>query len=110
MWSATSVTIHSVLPLAVELLENIHAVLAEHDDTCPTAKALLLNPGNHGFLGWDVVYGLPILPDPRVAPKRVRVLCGVGWGGIFAGRPVIWDEAGNSFHPRGELIQSLKSA
>ncbi|PZR66255.1 MAG: hypothetical protein DLM63_09890 [Solirubrobacterales bacterium] len=40
-----------------------------------TPKAILLNPGNHELFGWDELWGIPVLPDERVAAKRFRIDC-----------------------------------
>ena len=40
-----------------------------------TPRAILLNPGNHELFGWDELWGIPVLPDERVAPKRFRIDC-----------------------------------
>ena len=39
------------------------------------AKAILLNPVDHELMGWDELWGLPVLPDDRVPTKRVRIDC-----------------------------------
>jgi hypothetical protein len=39
------------------------------------ARAILLNPGNHELFGWDELWGVPVLPDDRVAPQRFRIDC-----------------------------------
>ncbi|MEA2266760.1 MAG: hypothetical protein QOE27_2343 [Solirubrobacteraceae bacterium] len=38
-------------------------------------RAILLNPGNHELFGWDELWGIPVLPDDWVAPKRFRIDC-----------------------------------
>ena len=46
------------------------------DDSCPVpANAILLNPVDHGLIGWDELWGLPVLADDRVPTKRVRIQC-----------------------------------
>jgi hypothetical protein len=61
-----------------------------------------MHPGNHALVGWDEVLGLPVLPDPRVEPKRFRLLCGVGFGGHCADGLVFWDEDGQSYVVSGD--------
>jgi hypothetical protein len=86
------------MDLEIELLGRVREVLDEHDATCEqTPKAILLNPANHELLGWDEILGLPILPDPRVDPLRVKLVCGNhGWGGMFEGEKVWWRADGSS--------------
>jgi hypothetical protein len=58
------------------MLAFIRAGLDHHASTCPlTPRAVLLNPANHELFGWDELWGIPVLPDDRVAPKRFRVDC-----------------------------------
>ena len=47
-------------------------------------KAILLNPGNHELFGWDELWGIPVLADERVAPKRFRIDCDGSAFGIEA--------------------------
>ena len=62
--------------LEAEMLEFIRRGLDHHAQSCPLApKAILLNPGNHELFGWDELWGIPVLPDERVAPKRFRIDC-----------------------------------
>jgi hypothetical protein len=62
--------------LEAEMLEFIRRGLEHHAQSCPLApKAILLNPGNHELFGWDELWGIPVLPDERVAPKRFRIDC-----------------------------------
>ncbi|HEX4106533.1 MAG TPA: hypothetical protein VHX88_00275 [Solirubrobacteraceae bacterium] len=62
--------------LEAEMLAFIRAGLDHHAQSCPmTPKAILLNPGNHELFGWDELWGIPVLADPRVAPKRFRIDC-----------------------------------
>jgi hypothetical protein len=54
----------------------IRIALDRHNARCPLrAQGILLNPIDHGLLGWDRLWGLPVQPDARVAIKRVRVGC-----------------------------------
>ena len=58
------------------MLAFIRSGLDQHDRTCPLpAKAIFLNPGNYELFGWDEVFGVPVLPDARVRPKRFVVDC-----------------------------------
>ena len=58
------------------MLAFIRAGLDHHNGTCPMpARAILLNPANHELFGWDELWGVPVLPDERVAPKRFRIDC-----------------------------------
>ena len=62
--------------LEAEMLAFIRAGLDNHNKTCPMpAKAILLNPGNHELFGWDELWGVPVLADERVQPKRFRIDC-----------------------------------
>jgi hypothetical protein len=59
-----------------EMLAAIRAGLDHHASSCPmTPKGILLNPGNYELFGWDELWGVPVLPDDRVAPKRFRIDC-----------------------------------
>ncbi len=58
------------------MLAAIRKGLDHHASSCPLApRAILLNPGNHELFGWDELWGIPVLADDRVAPKRFRVDC-----------------------------------
>lgn len=62
--------------LEAEMLAFIRAGIDHHNQTCPmTPRAILLNPANHELFGWDELWGIPVLPDERVAPKRFRIDC-----------------------------------
>jgi hypothetical protein len=57
-------------------LAAIRAALDQHNATCPVAaNAILLNPVDHALIGWDELWGLPVLADERVPTKRVRIQC-----------------------------------
>ena len=57
-------------------LAAIRAALDQHNATCPVpANAILLNPVDHGLIGWDELWGLPVIADDRVPTKRVRIQC-----------------------------------
>ena len=38
-------------------------------------NAILLNPVDHQLIGWDELWGLPVISDDRVPTKRVRIQC-----------------------------------
>jgi hypothetical protein len=68
-----------------------------HAAACDTPpKAILLNPANHDFIGWDEALGLPVLPDPEVPTGKFRIHCGE-CGGQLGEAPVWWDEDGNAY-------------
>ena len=70
------------MELEIEMLLNVRAALADHDENCDSeVKAILMNPSNFDLIGWVEVLGLPVLHDERVEPKMARVVCGVGAGG-----------------------------
>jgi hypothetical protein len=84
--------------LEIEILEHIQAAWEQHAAECDRPpKAILFNPGNHGLVGWDEVFGLPVLPDERVEPKRFLLVCGVGHGGYCAEGDVWWDAEGKPY-------------
>ncbi len=57
-------------------LAAIRAALDHHNESCPVpANAILLNPVDKELIGWDELWGLPVLPDDRVPTKRVRIQC-----------------------------------
>jgi hypothetical protein len=71
--------------LEAEMLEFIRRGIDHHAKTCPLApRAILLNPGNHELFGWDELWGIPVLADDRVAPKRFRIDCDGSAFGIEA--------------------------
>ncbi|HEX7060050.1 MAG TPA: hypothetical protein VF176_09390 [Solirubrobacterales bacterium] len=50
--------------------------LDRHNAQCPLpARGIHLNPVDRGLLDWGSLWGLPVLPDTRVAMKRVRIDC-----------------------------------
>jgi hypothetical protein len=43
---------------------------------CPVpARAIRLHPMDHELLGWNVLWGLPVVPDDTVRVKSVRIDC-----------------------------------
>jgi len=86
------------MDLEAEMLQRIRVAWEHHDRACSQPiKAILLNPGNHGLMGWDEVLGLPVLCDPIVEPKRFRFVCGAGLGGFVGEEPVVWDDDGRAW-------------
>jgi hypothetical protein len=84
--------------LEIEMIENIRAACDGHAAECERPpKAILFHPGNHTLVGWDEIFGLPVLPDERVEPKRFRLVCGSGKGGYCAQGDVYWDEDGCAY-------------
>jgi hypothetical protein len=68
--------IDAMASLEAEMLEFIRRGLDHHAQSCPLApRAILLNPGNYELFGWDELWGVPVLADDRVAPKRFRIDC-----------------------------------
>lgn len=65
----------------VRNLAAIRGALDDHNRSCPVpATSILLNPIDHGLMGWDTLWGLPVVPDSRVQTKRVRIGCdGSAW-------------------------------
>jgi hypothetical protein len=62
--------------LEAEMLAAIRQGLDQHNGSCPMpAKAIMLNPGNHELFGWDELWGVPVVADDRVAPRRFRIDC-----------------------------------
>lgn len=62
--------------LEAEMLAFIRKGIDHHAESCPLQpRAILLNPGNHELFGWDELWGIPVLADERVAPKRFRIDC-----------------------------------
>ena len=57
-------------------LAAIRAALDQHNADCPVpGNAILLNPVDHELMGWDELWGLPVIADERVPTKRVRIQC-----------------------------------
>jgi hypothetical protein len=74
-----------VATLEAEMLAFVRRGLDHHAKSCPLApRAILLNPGNFELFGWDELWGVPVLPDDRVAPKRFRIDCDGSAFGIEA--------------------------
>jgi len=42
---------------------------------CVPASAFALNPVDHGLLGFDELWGLPVIPDAGVAMRRFELRC-----------------------------------
>ncbi len=77
------------------MIENIRVAFDAHAAECDRdPKAILMHPGNYELVGWDEVFGLPVLPDERVKPKRFLLVCGTGHGGYCTQGNVYWDDEG----------------
>ena len=62
--------------LEAEMLEFIRRGLDHHASPVRwRRRAILLNPGNYELFGWEELWGIPVLADDRVAPKRFRIDC-----------------------------------
>lgn len=86
------------IELETQMLMNVRAALESHAKECSQKpKVILLNPGNHAILGWDEVFGLPVLPDKRAEPMRARLVCGTGSAGYCEEGRVVWDEDGEAY-------------
>lgn len=60
----------------VRNLVAMRRALDVHNATCDEpARAILLNPIDHALLGWDFLWGLPVLPSDEVRVKRIRIDC-----------------------------------
>lgn len=79
----------------IDVLMSARAAMEQHRGECDRPpNVLLLNPGNYELLGWDELWGLPVLADTDVPPLRCKLVCGSdGRAGEFCGRPVIWRDA-----------------
>ena len=57
-------------------LARIRGALDLHNESCALpATAILLNPVDHGLLGHDELWGLPVLPVQRIPTKRFEIDC-----------------------------------
>ena len=66
------------MPKRFDILNLIalRIALDRHNTRCPIpAKAILLNPVDHALMGWNRLWGLPVLADDRVKVKRIRIDC-----------------------------------
>ncbi len=80
------------MELKFEMLQYLRDAWDDHAASCCAhPKVFLLNPGNFELIGWVEVLGMPVLPDPSVAPKRVKLVRGVGFAGEFVSEPVFLD-------------------
>lgn len=90
--------------MEIQAVINIRTAIGKHAERCERPpKAILLNPANFDLLGLIEVLGLPVLPDDRVAPKRVRIHCGAGIAGRCDEGDVHWDQDGGAFVETDEL-------
>lgn len=79
--------------IELAIFATIRQELREHDDDdCDRPVYLiLLNSGNYALLGWDEIYGLPVLPADDLEPMRCRIVCGErGWAGAYDDEPIYW--------------------
>ena len=57
-------------------LERISQAIDHHNATCEwPAVAVEMSPYEVERLGWDVIRGLPIRPNPELGTGRFRVVC-----------------------------------
>ncbi|MGI8727754.1 MAG: hypothetical protein ACR2K6_08785 [Solirubrobacterales bacterium] len=50
--------------------------LDRHNSRCPMeAEAILLHPYDHGVMGYDALWGIPVVADDSVPVKRCRIRC-----------------------------------
>jgi len=67
-------------PLSTEFAaKNVHAMrqaLDHHNATCEfRAEAILLHPYDHHLVGFDHLWGVPVVPDDQIRTKRFRIHC-----------------------------------
>ena len=57
-------------------LEAISHAIDVHNERCEwPAVAVEMNPYEIERLGWDVIRGLPVRPNPELGTGRFRVVC-----------------------------------
>lgn len=57
-------------------LVAIRVALDRHNTMCPMeAEAILLHPYDHGLMGYDRLWGIPVVADGSVPVKRCRIKC-----------------------------------
>jgi hypothetical protein len=57
-------------------LARIRAALDHHNGTCPLPPtAILMNPVDHGLLGQEELWGLPVLAVERIPVKHFEIEC-----------------------------------
>lgn len=57
-------------------LARIRAALDHHNGNCGlAATAILMNPVDHGLLGQDELWGLPVLALERIPVKHFEIEC-----------------------------------
>jgi hypothetical protein len=60
----------------IKNLIQIRVGLDRHNENCPApARAILLNPVDHQLMGFNNLWGVPVLPDDSVPVKRVQIDC-----------------------------------
>ena len=58
-------------------LEAISQAIDDHNKTCEfPAIAVRMNPFEVERLGWELIRGLPIRPDPALGTGSFRIVCG----------------------------------
>src|SRR4051812_6618314 len=68
-------------PFEFANVQALRLALDHHNRECPVpARAILLNPIDFGLLGFDELWGVPVLSDERVSVKAVQLDCqGCAW-------------------------------
>lgn len=60
-------------------IKNLIAIrvgIDRHNSECPVpAEAILMNPVDCQLMDHPRLWGVPVLPDPSVPTKRVRIRC-----------------------------------
>lgn len=60
-------------------IKNLIAIrrgIDRHNSRCPiSAEAILMNPTDHGLMRHPRLWGVPVLADPSVPTRRVRIKC-----------------------------------
>lgn len=67
------------LPIRQFEIKNVAAIRAaldQHNTNCRrSAEAICLNPTDHKLLGYDELWGVPVVADPDVSVKNGRIKC-----------------------------------
>ena len=57
-------------------LAQIRAALDHHNRVCGTpAQAVALNPIDHQLLGYESLWGVPVVADQAIKVKRFKIEC-----------------------------------
>lgn len=60
----------------VKNLIQIRVGLDRHNKRClAPARAIVLNPIDHQLMGFNNLWGVPVIPDESVPVKRVQIDC-----------------------------------